>query len=50
MAGVESLWKDYCAYENGVNPLIAKKMIDDRLLKCVYVSSKDSSPGGHHAP
>lgn len=31
MGGVEALWKDYCAYENGVNPLIAKKMIDDRF-------------------
>ena len=31
MAGVEQLWKDYCNYENGVNPLIAKKLIDDRF-------------------
>lgn len=30
MINIEQLWKDYAAYENSINPLIAKKMIDDR--------------------
>ncbi|ESO06606.1 hypothetical protein HELRODRAFT_64205, partial [Helobdella robusta] len=31
MLNIELLWKDYCAFENGINPLIAKKMQDDRF-------------------
>ncbi|XP_014665029.1 PREDICTED: cleavage stimulation factor subunit 3-like [Priapulus caudatus] len=30
MVNIEQLWKDYTAYETGINPLIAKKMVDDR--------------------
>ncbi|XP_038072153.1 cleavage stimulation factor subunit 3-like [Patiria miniata] len=30
MVNIEVFWKDYCTYENGINPIIAKKMIDDR--------------------
>ncbi|XP_013416686.1 cleavage stimulation factor subunit 3 isoform X2 [Lingula anatina] len=30
MVNIEQLWKDYCAYENSINPLIAKKMTEDR--------------------
>ncbi|XP_033628888.1 cleavage stimulation factor subunit 3-like [Asterias rubens] len=30
MVNIEIFWKDYCTYENGINPIIAKKMIDDR--------------------
>lgn len=30
MVHVEVLWKEYTAYENGINPIIAQKMIDDR--------------------
>lgn len=30
MVNVEVLWKDYTGYENGINPIIAQKMIDDR--------------------
>ncbi|XP_074649592.1 cleavage stimulation factor subunit 3-like [Tubulanus polymorphus] len=30
MISIEALWKDYCAYENSINPLIAKKMTEDR--------------------
>ncbi|XP_021344341.1 cleavage stimulation factor subunit 3-like, partial [Mizuhopecten yessoensis] len=30
MINIEALWKDYCAYENNINPLIAKKMTEDR--------------------
>ncbi|KAK6169592.1 hypothetical protein SNE40_020613 [Patella caerulea] len=30
MINIEILWKEYCSYENSVNPLIAKKMTEDR--------------------
>jgi cleavage stimulation factor subunit 3 len=30
MSNIENLWKDYNAYEQSINALIAKKMIDDR--------------------
>lgn len=30
MINIEALWKDYGTYENSINPLIAKKMIEDR--------------------
>ncbi|XP_071113458.1 cleavage stimulation factor subunit 3-like [Haliotis cracherodii] len=30
MINIEILWKDYCNYENSINPLIAKKMTEDR--------------------
>ncbi|XP_052810218.1 cleavage stimulation factor subunit 3-like isoform X2 [Mya arenaria] len=30
MINIEQLWKDYGHYENSINPLIAKKMIEDR--------------------
>ncbi|KAJ8314575.1 hypothetical protein KUTeg_006725 [Tegillarca granosa] len=30
MINIEALWKDYCAYETNINPLIAKKMTEDR--------------------
>lgn len=30
MWNIETLWKEYCAYENSINPIIAKKMIEDR--------------------
>ncbi|KAL3882786.1 hypothetical protein ACJMK2_029149 [Sinanodonta woodiana] len=30
MINIEALWKDYCNYENSINPLIAKKMTEDR--------------------
>lgn len=30
MLNIEQLWKDYCIFENLINPLIAKRMIDDR--------------------
>ncbi|OAF69764.1 mRNA 3'-end-processing protein RNA14 [Intoshia linei] len=29
MYGIDSIWRDYCAFENGVNPLIGRKMQDD---------------------
>ena len=30
MSNVETLWKDYNAYEQSINALVAKKMIDDK--------------------
>ncbi|KAL5010433.1 hypothetical protein ScPMuIL_012738 [Solemya velum] len=30
MINIEALWKDYCAYEQSINPLIAKRMTEDR--------------------
>ncbi|XP_064627330.1 cleavage stimulation factor subunit 3-like [Lineus longissimus] len=30
MMNLETLWKDYCNYENSINPLIAKKWTEDR--------------------
>lgn len=30
MSNIESLWKDYNTYEQNINALVAKKMIDDR--------------------
>ena len=30
MVNIEFLWKDYCMFEQGINPLIAKKMQEDR--------------------
>eukprot|EP00057_Strongylocentrotus_purpuratus_P005524 XP_003731164.1 PREDICTED: cleavage stimulation factor subunit 3 [Strongylocentrotus purpuratus] len=30
MSNIEALWKDYNNYENGINIMIAKKMIEDR--------------------
>lgn len=30
MTNIEQLWKDYVAYEQNINPLIAEKMISDR--------------------
>ncbi|ESO84817.1 hypothetical protein LOTGIDRAFT_236052 [Lottia gigantea] len=30
MVNIEILWKEYCNYETSVNPLIAKKMTEDR--------------------
>ncbi|XP_052088640.1 cleavage stimulation factor subunit 3-like [Mytilus californianus] len=30
MINIEIFWKEYCAYENSINPLIAKKMTEDR--------------------
>ncbi|XP_070535055.1 cleavage stimulation factor subunit 3-like [Ptychodera flava] len=30
MINIEQLWREYNNYENSINPLIAKKMIDDR--------------------
>ena len=30
MSNMENLWKDYNAYEQSINALIAKKMIDDK--------------------
>ena len=30
MMGIETIWRDYCMYENSINPLIAKKFTEDR--------------------
>ena len=30
MLGIETIWRDYCLYENSINPLIAKKFTEDR--------------------
>ncbi|KAK2187952.1 hypothetical protein NP493_149g04059 [Ridgeia piscesae] len=30
MINIEAFWKDYCNFENSINPLIAKKMQEDR--------------------
>ncbi|XP_067946959.1 cleavage stimulation factor subunit 3-like isoform X2 [Watersipora subatra] len=30
MHGVEHLWREYCQYETSINPIIAKKMIEER--------------------
>ncbi|KAI0232191.1 Cleavage stimulation factor subunit 3 [Lamellibrachia satsuma] len=30
MINIEAFWKDYCNFENNINPLIAKKMQEDR--------------------
>ncbi|CAF2143536.1 unnamed protein product [Rotaria magnacalcarata] len=30
MTNVELLWKDYCTYEMGINPILAKKIIEER--------------------
>lgn len=30
MVGIESLWKDYLAFEQGINPVIADKMSSER--------------------
>jgi cleavage stimulation factor subunit 3 len=30
MLNMEMLWKDYCTFEYGINPIIAKKMQEDR--------------------
>uniref|UniRef100_A0A0B7AJR0 Suppressor of forked domain-containing protein n=2 Tax=Arion vulgaris TaxID=1028688 RepID=A0A0B7AJR0_9EUPU len=38
MINIELLWKDYTSYENSINSLIAKKMIDDRSRE--YVSAR----------
>ncbi|XP_005107016.1 cleavage stimulation factor subunit 3 [Aplysia californica] len=38
MLNIELLWKDYTAYENSINNLIAKKMIDDRSRE--YMSAR----------
>ncbi|CAG5134130.1 unnamed protein product [Candidula unifasciata] len=38
MINIELLWKDYTAYENSINSLIAKKMIDDRSRE--YMSAR----------
>ncbi|KAI8772672.1 cleavage stimulation factor subunit 3-like [Biomphalaria glabrata] len=38
MINIELLWKDYTAYENSINNLIAKKMIDDRSRE--YMSAR----------
>lgn len=37
MSNVEQLWKDYCSFENQINPLIAKRMIDDRSREFMVV-------------
>jgi len=38
MMNIELLWKDYTTYENSINNLIAKKMIDDRSRE--YMSAR----------
>ncbi|CAH8634485.1 unnamed protein product [Schistosoma intercalatum] len=30
MLGIETIWRDYCMYENSINPLIAKKFTEER--------------------
>ncbi|KAF8561962.1 hypothetical protein P879_05812 [Paragonimus westermani] len=30
MLGIETIWRDYCMYENSINPLIAKKLTEER--------------------
>lgn len=30
MIQIERLWQEYCSYEQSINPIIAKKMMDDR--------------------
>lgn len=30
MLGIETVWRDYCMYENSINPLIAKKFTEER--------------------
>lgn len=37
MLNIEQLWKDYCIFENLINPLIAKRMIDDRSKEFMTV-------------
>ncbi|CAF0768409.1 unnamed protein product [Brachionus calyciflorus] len=37
MINVDQFWKDYCAFENQINPLIAKRMIDDRSREFMTV-------------
>jgi len=37
MLNIEQLWKDYCIFENLINPLIAKRMIDDRSKEFITV-------------
>ncbi|XP_041351773.1 cleavage stimulation factor subunit 3-like [Gigantopelta aegis] len=38
MINIEILWKDYCNYENSINPLIAKKMTEDRARE--YINAR----------
>ena len=38
MSNIENLWKDYNTYEQSINPLIAKKMIDDKNKE--YLNSR----------
>jgi len=37
MLNIEQLWKDYCNFESLINPLIAKRMIDDRSKEFMTV-------------
>lgn len=30
MQGIETIWRDYCMYENSINPHIAKKLTEER--------------------
>ncbi|VDP79559.1 unnamed protein product [Echinostoma caproni] len=30
MLGIETIWRDYCMYENSINPAIAKKFTEER--------------------
>ncbi|CAF5054728.1 unnamed protein product, partial [Rotaria sp. Silwood1] len=37
MTNVELLWKEYCTYEMGINPMLAKKIIDERSREFLNV-------------
>ncbi|CAF3540845.1 unnamed protein product [Rotaria sordida] len=37
MTNVELLWKDYCTYEMGINPMLGKKIIDERSREFLNV-------------
>ena len=30
MVGIETIWRDYCMYEDSINPHIAKKLTEER--------------------
>nr|XP_002126480.1 cleavage stimulation factor subunit 3 [Ciona intestinalis] len=38
MINIEQLWREYSQYEQGINPIIAKKMLDDRTRE--YVNAR----------
>ncbi|XP_039254764.1 cleavage stimulation factor subunit 3-like isoform X1 [Styela clava] len=38
MLNIEQLWREYNAYEQSINPIIAKKMVDDRTRE--YINAR----------